>query len=90
MPLGFDSSNLPYGIEFMALRNEDNKLFNIASIYEEINTINSPQIAPSLYKTYPEVKELIKNYDSNRQIFLKSRWIKEVKEYFKNYNKKLF
>ncbi len=87
MPLGFDSSNLPYGIEFMALRNEDNKLFNIASIYEEINTINSPQIAPSLYKTYPEVKELIKNYDSNRQIFLKSRWIKEVKEYFKNYNK---
>lgn len=87
MPLGFDSSNLPYGIEFMALRNEDNKLFNIASIYEELNTINSPQIAPSLYKTYPEVKELIKNYDSNRQIFLKSRWIKEVKEYFKNYNK---
>lgn len=86
MPLGFDSDNLSYGIEFMALKGEDEKLFNIASVYEMINTFDSPAIAPSLYETYTEVNNLIKNYQSKQKIFLKSHWLKEVKEYFKNYN----
>ena len=86
MPLGFDSDLLPYGIEFMSLKGEDEKLLNIASIYEEINTFKSPIIAPSLYETYEEVNKLIDNYLDNKNIFLKNNWLKKVKKYFANYN----
>ena len=87
MPLGFDSEDLPYGIEFMTLRNEDNKLFNITSRYEKINNISEPIVAPSLYDINPEVDKLIDNYNSSKKLFLKANWIKKVKEYFQKYNK---
>lgn len=86
MPLGFDSDKLPYGIEFMALNNEDNKLFNIVSIYEDINIIDYPTIAPSLYTIDEEVTKLLNNYLGNQKILFKKSWNKKVKTYLTNYN----
>ena len=51
VPLGFDSDNLPYGIEFMAKANEENTIYNITSVYEKLNiNITTPGITPNLYK----------------------------------------
>jgi len=88
MPLGFDNDNLPYGIEFMALKNEDNLLFNIAKVYENLNANEVlPKDAPNLYIIDSEVTTLLENYQSNTKILFKNKWLKEVKQYFKNYNK---
>ena len=88
MPLGFDKDNLPYGIEFMSLNNDDNNLLNIAKIYESINYNNNlPQNAPNLYAIDKEVNILIDNYKNKKnKILLKSDWSKKVKKFFKNYN----
>lgn len=86
MPLGFDSDNLPYGIEFMALNNQDERLFNIVNIYEGINNFDAPTIAPSLYEIDDEVSKLIDNYRSDKKPLFKNNWSKKVKKFFANYN----
>ena len=86
MPLGFDSDNLPYGIEFMVPTNKDNKLFNIAYQYEKISDINAPIIATNLYEIDKEVTTLLNNYQNLKPIFFKKIWQNKVKNYFKYYN----
>ena len=86
MPLGFDSDNLSYGIEFMTKSFEENKLFNITSIYEQISNIKNPITIPNLYEIDSEVTSLISNYKNPKNIFLKFIWQKKVKNYLKNYN----
>ena len=86
MPLGFDKDNLPYGIEFMTLKNNDDKLFNITSVYETLNSNNTLPDIPNLYEIDNEVELLLKNYQSNTKIFRKNNYLKQVKEYLKNYN----
>lgn len=92
MPLGFDKDNLPYGIEFMSLKGEDNLLLNIAGVYETINnqSKHTPSIAPSLYSVDNETQKLVQNYlklnsakDNNS---IKTEWLNKVKNYFNNYN----
>jgi Asp-tRNA(Asn)/Glu-tRNA(Gln) amidotransferase A subunit family amidase len=87
LPLGLDSNNLPYGIEFMALKNEDNKLLNIAYVYENLTSLNlsSPNNV-SLYEIDEEVEKLLTNYQSHKKIILKTNWQKKVKNYFKTYS----
>ena len=92
MPLGFDQDNLPYGIEFMSLKGDDNLLLNIAGVYEKINnqSKHTPTIAPSLYSVDNQTQKLVKKYlklnneeDNN---FIKTKWLNKVKKYFKQYN----
>ena len=92
MPLGFDQDNLPYGIEFMSLKGDDNLLLNIAGVYEKINnqSKHAPTIAPSLYSVDNQTQKLVKKYlklnneeDNN---FIKTKWLNKVKNYFKQYN----
>ncbi|HOP65802.1 MAG TPA: amidase [Bacilli bacterium] len=69
VPLGFDSDDLPYGIEFLALENEENTLYKIASAYESLGSgIVTPSIAPSLYEVPTEVTELI-TYNENTTLW---------------------
>ena len=86
MPLGFDKDNLPYGLEFMVPKNQDEKLFNIVNIYEKINPINKPEIAPNLYKIDESVIDLLNNYQSPQKVILKYNWKNKAKEFFKTYN----
>lgn len=86
MPLGFDKDNLPYGLEFMTIKNQDEKLLNIVNVYEQIHIINYPNINPSLYKIDEEVTNLLNIYESQEHQKIRKSWNKKVKEFFKNYN----
>lgn len=92
MPLGFDSDNLPYGIEFMSLKNNDNLLLNIAGVFEKLNNQSkkTPSIAPSLYEVDNQTKKLVSRYqnmlkDTNKN-HIEEKWINKVKQYFSKYN----
>lgn len=92
MPLGFDQDNLPYGIEFMSLKGDDNLLLNIAGVYETINdqSKHTPSIAPSLYSVDNETQKLVQNYlklnSAKNNNSIKTEWLNKVKNYFNNYN----
>lgn len=92
MPLGFDQDNLPYGIEFMSLKGEDNLLLNIAGVYETLNNKSkiTPSIAPSLYNIDNQTQKLVSRYlktnQSTKNNFIKQRWISKTKKYFSQYN----
>ena len=88
MPLGFDSELLSYGIEFMALKNDDEKLFNIAYLYEKINSNNiSPSLAPNLYQIPSEITMLLEVYQNPpKKIYRQKKWLQNVQTYLKNYN----
>jgi Asp-tRNA(Asn)/Glu-tRNA(Gln) amidotransferase A subunit family amidase len=62
IPLGFDSDDLPYGIEFLALANQENILYEISYSFEQAtNYRKNPSISPSLY-TYQESVVKLKDY----------------------------
>lgn len=90
LPLGFDKDNLPYGIEFMAKTGEDQLLFEIAIIYEQLNgnEMTSP-LGPSLYEIPVGVEELVTNYKDlfNKKIRsgTEENWILKVQNFFRNY-----
>ena len=92
MPLGFDSDNLSYGIEFVTYKNKEQELYNIISSYEKINQVYKlPTIAPSLYSVSKEVENLKTIYekDKNRYIILNNnekQYLKKIKNFFLNYN----
>ncbi len=95
VPLGFATDGLPYGIEFLALANEENKLYEITSAYESLGEgIKTPSIVPSLYEVPTSVTELI-NYNEKTTLWNDHKLtlinkVKELKEeistYFTNYN----
>ena len=99
MPLGFDKSGLPYGIEFVTTKNNESKLYEIIYGYEQVNnTYVLPEIAPSLYEVPESVEKLKQLYESGLKIEL-SVLVKlinkelnpdkielEIKEFFLNYN----
>lgn len=89
VPLGF-YNNLPYGIEFMALANQEEKLYQIASIYEEINNQvgKKPTTAKELYEVSTENEELVQNYINSfsKKIPEIIEWQDQVKDYFRSYN----
>ncbi len=60
IPLGFDSNNLPYGIEFLSLEYQEDVLYEIISSIE--NEFIAPTIAPNLYTIPDNVKELVNFY----------------------------
>ncbi len=95
VPLGFASDNLPYGIEFLALKNEENILYEITSAYEKLGDgIKTPSIAPALYEVPTSVTELIKYYEkttlwADHKITLINKvneLEKDIDDYFINYS----
>ncbi len=95
VPLGFASDNLPYGIEFLALANEENVLYEITSAYEKLNgEIITPSIVPALYEVPTSVTELINYYEkttlwSDHKITLINKvneLEKDIDDYFANYS----
>ena len=90
MPLGFDSDNLPYGIEFLGRKGSEDILFQIISGYEALfNEIKVTPLAPSLYEIPESVTILVENYKRILEIERPNRTtknlIKDIKEYFANY-----
>ena len=94
IPLGFDSTGLPYGIEFMGAKNSEDKLYEIIYEYEKINSsYKLPKIAPPLYQVPRTVSDLrtlyetILNDDGSLLNYLVLRGQKtEIEDFFRNYN----
>ncbi len=97
VPMGFDSNNLPYGLEMVAKQNEENILYEVAYSYEQsTNNDESPNMLP-LYEISDDLIKLKKNYEEgkyNFRMYRKKAYnsyieiYKEVEEYLKNYNDK--
>jgi len=91
LPLGFDNDDLPYGIEFMAPKNREDLLFEIALIHERVNNHNiNPDITPSLYEI-PEVVSILVEKYRNRltkelNFDFEYEWLELVRNYFRNYS----
>ncbi len=91
IPLGFDSDNLPYGIEFVTVKNKEKRLYNITSRFEKINNISrANKNAPSLYTVHDEVENLKLLYEENKNRKdlspKEQKLINEMKDFFINYN----
>lgn len=96
MPLGF-IDNLPYGIEFVVLKNNEQRLYEILYNYEKINNVYQlPSSAKNLYEIPESVEKLKKIYEENKEMSVthivssnKVRKYKEnllaIKEFFSNY-----
>lgn len=88
VPMGF-YENLPYGLEFMALKNQEESLYNIGKLYQSLNnTIGEIEtLAPTLYEVPDGIEELLElymfNYNNNDKEVVK--WLENVKTYFRNY-----
>lgn len=89
---------LYYGMEVVALKNEEYMLYSFASLYEQINhTYKLPDEAPPLYETYEEVNKLSNLYNiiQTKNIIDKTQVLKQdeykvaidnIKDFFDNYN----
>lgn len=96
MPLGF-IDGLPYGIEFVALKDNEQKLYEILYNYEKINNVYTlPKEAKNLYEIPINVEKLKKIYEKNNDLFLNflpSKMINDyqgnidaIKNFFHNYS----
>lgn len=90
VPLGY-FNNLPYGLEFMAKEGEEEKLYNLALVYEKGNNYNGfvANSAPPLYEVSEDNKKLvnlfIESYENNNDEVVK--WRGKVISYFRTYAK---
>ncbi len=88
LPLGFDSDNLPYGIEFMAPTWKEQLLFDIGAVYERsLKEHQNPEIAPSLYSVSKSEENLLSFYQKSigqkNNYKFENKWQKKVKNYFR-------
>lgn len=84
--IGKDADNLYYGMDIVAQKSEEEKLYKFLKQYEQINskyTLSS--LAPPLYEISKEVKELVALYESNlsKDIIINLRNNKDFQEYKK-------
>ena len=88
VPMGFLKDGFSYGIEFLSKANEENKLYNVALAFEEINgnKVETSPLTPSLYKVSEDVVKLNKLYEDNLDNKEAKEWLKDVKEFYLNYN----
>ena len=83
VPMGY-IDDLPYGLEFFSLKNEEELLYQVTNIFEQANNLaitNSP-LTPSLYEIPAYIEELMTYYESND-----NELTAETKTYFLNYSK---
>lgn len=84
VPMGY-INEFPYGLEFFSLKNEENLLYSVADIFEEVNNLgltNSP-LAPSLYEIPGYIETLMTYYEAEE-----NELTTKAKEYFLNYSSK--
>ena len=84
VPMGY-INEFPYGLEFFSLKNEENLLYSVADIFEEVNNLgltNSP-LAPSLYEIPDYIETLMTYYEAEE-----NELTTKAKEYFLNYSNK--
>ena len=84
VPMGY-INEFPYGLEFFSLKNEENLLYSVAGIFEEVNNLgltNSP-LAPSLYEIPDYIETLMTCYEAEE-----NELTTKAKEYFLNYSNK--
>ena len=84
VPMGY-INEFPYGLEFFSLKNEENLLYSVADIFEEVNNLgltNSP-LAPSLYEIPDYIETLMTCYEAEE-----NELTTKAKEYFLNYSNK--
>ena len=84
VPMGY-INEFPYGLEFFSLKNEENLLYSVAGIFEEVNNLgltNSP-LAPSLYEIPDYIETLMTYYEAEE-----NELTTKAKEYFLNYSSK--
>ena len=84
VPMGY-INEFPYGLEFFSLKGEENLLYSVAGIFEDLNNLgltNSP-LAPSLYEIPKYIETLMTYYEAEE-----NELTTKVKEYFLNYSSK--
>lgn len=92
VPMGF-VSGLPYGLEFVSLKNNESTLYEIIKGYEEDSSYVLSSIAKPLYTVGPNVELLKTEYENTTKYEkylkinsdLKDKY-NEIKEFFSNYN----
>ncbi len=89
--------SLPYGVEFMGLKNQDLKLYQVLNFYyNTINNYEAPKDASSLYEIPESVKKLQDIYEENKDtiavgVFSNNKIknykevLSKVKDFFLNY-----
>ena len=97
VPMGFDSTGLPYGLEIVGKQNEESTLYEIAYSYEKATNNDKKPDAPSLYEIPSSITDLKKYYEMDsykKEMYKKDAYndylsIKnEIGDYLKNYNTK--
>ena len=84
VPMGY-INEFPYGLEFFSLKGEENLLYSVTNIFEEVNNLgltNSP-LAPSLYEIPDYIETLMTYYEAEE-----NELTTKAKEYFLNYSNK--
>ena len=84
VPMGY-INEFSYGLEFFSLKGEENLLYSVASIFEDLNNLgltNSP-LTPSLYEIPDYIEELMNYYELEE-----NELTEQAKEYFLNYSNK--
>ena len=88
VPMGFLSDGFSYGIEFLSKANNEDKLYNVALAFEEVNgnKVETSPLTPNLYEISEDVIKLNQLYEENLNNKDTKDWVKEVKEFYLNYN----
>lgn len=84
VPMGY-IEGFPYGLEFFSLENEEELLYSVAAIFEELNDLsltNSP-LTPSLYEIPEYIEVLMTYYEEENTDFNE-----ELRTYFLEYSSK--
>lgn len=91
VPMGM-IGEFSYGIEFLGTGYSENVLYNVAQEFEKVSGagLSVSTLTPSLYEIPESVKKLISVYENqlltNSDIGVIEDWMREVKEFFNNYN----
>ena len=88
VPMGFLNDGFSYGIEFLSKANNEDKLYNVALAFEEVNgnKVETSPLTPNLYEISEDVIKLNQLYEENLNNKDTKDWVKEVKEFYLNYN----
>ena len=84
VPMGY-IDEFSYGLEFFALKGEENILYSVTSIFEDLNqlSLTNSALTPSLYEIPSYLKTLMTYYENTENTLTK-----ETKAYFLNYHLK--
>lgn len=88
VPMGQATDNFYYGVEFLSKAYEENKLYNVALFYENINNnklINS-SLTPALYEVSSNDLALVDFYLNSDLLKSNEILYSDAKKYFANYD----